>query len=335
MHTAFIRSVLTLTFLVLFLLLATAQTGEIRLGIIGCDTSHVIAFTRLLNDKNDPKHIPGARVVAAFKGGSQDIESSRNRLENYTKELQEKWGVEIVGSIDELCKKVDAVLLESVDGRPHLNQVRPVLAAGKRVFVDKPFTTGYRDAKEIARLAQAAAVPFFSSSSLRFSPELQAIKNSDKHGGITGAFTFGPAPVEAHHPDLFWYGIHAVEMLYTLMGTGCESVALTKAEGADLVVGKWKDGRIGTMRGIREGKAEYGAVAFGKKATLETPLPLSVDYRPLLVEIVKFFQTGVSPVPPDETLEIMAFMEAAELSKTRGGVPVLLAEVREKKGEQK
>jgi GFO/IDH/MocA oxidoreductase family protein len=341
MQTAIIRSTLAVVFLFFFSLLASqssgakTQTTEIKLGIIGCDTSHVIAFTKLLNDKNDPNHIPGARVVAAFKGGSQDIESSRNRLENYTKELREKWGVEIVGSIEELCGKVDAVLLESVDGRPHLNQVRPVLAAGKRVFVDKPFTAGYADAQEISRLAQAAGVPFFSSSSLRFSPDLQAIKSSDKLGGITGAFTFGPAPTEPHHPDLFWYGIHAVEMLYTLMGPGCETVTRTQTEGADLVVGKWKDGRIGTMRGIREGKADYGAVAFGKKATLQAPLPLKTDYRPLVVEIIKFFQTGVPPVLPEETLEIMAFMDAADLSKARGGAPVKISEIIGKKAEEK
>jgi len=331
MQTVIIRSALTLIFLVFLSLLASTQTSEIRLGIIGCDTSHVIAFTKMLNDKNDPNHVPGARVVAAFKGGSQDIESSRNRLENYTSELREKWGVELVGSIEELCQKVDAVLLESVDGRPHLNQVRPVLAAGKRVFVDKPFTASYDDAKEIARLAKAAGVPFFSSSSLRYSADLQAIKNSEKHGGITGAFTFGPAPTEPHHPDLFWYGIHAVEMLYTLMGPGCESVTRTQTEGADVVVGKWKDGRIGIMRGIRDGKQDYGAVVFGKKATLQTPLPLKSDYRPLVSEIVKFFQTGVSPLQPEETLEIMAFMQAADLSKARGGAPVMLSEITQKR----
>ncbi|MCI0339045.1 MAG: Gfo/Idh/MocA family oxidoreductase [Acidobacteria bacterium] len=309
---------------------AQTRTAEIRIGIIGCDTSHVTAFTRLLNDKNDQNHVPGARVVAAFKGGSPDVEASRTRVDKFTAELQDKWGVEIVGSIEELCRKVDAVLLESVDGRPHLNQVRPVLAAKKRVFIDKPFTASYADASEIARLAREAGVPFFSSSSLRFSADLQAIKNSDKHGGITGAFTYGPSPTEPHHPDLFWYGIHAVEMLYTLMGTGCESITRTHTNGADVVVGKWKDGRIGTMRGIRDGKQDYGAVAFGLKASLTTPSPMKSDYRFLVVEIVKFFQTGVPPIQPEETLEIMAFMEAADLSKARGGAPVALSEITQK-----
>ncbi|MCI0523648.1 MAG: Gfo/Idh/MocA family oxidoreductase [Acidobacteria bacterium] len=310
---------------------AATQTQEIKVGMIGLDTSHVTAFTKLLNDKSDPNHIPGARVVAAFKGGSPDVESSRTRIDRFTAELKDKWGVEIVGSIEELCKKVDAVLLESVDGRPHLNQVRPVFAAKKRVFIDKPFAASYADAREIVRLSRESGMPFFSSSSLRFATDLQAMKRDEKLGAMLGAFTYGPAPTEPHHPDLFWYGIHAVEMLYTLMGPGCESVTRVRTDGADVVVGKWKDGRIGTMRGIRDGKQDYGAVAFGAKVNLATPMPMKSDYRNLLVEVIKFFQTGAPPVPPEETLEMMAFMEAADLSKARGGSPVALTEITQKK----
>jgi hypothetical protein len=311
----------------------TAQAQEIKVGMIGLDTSHVTAFTKLLNDKSDPNHVPGARVVAAFKGGSPDVESSRTRIDRFTAELKDKWGVEIVDSIEELCKKVDAVLLESVDGRPHLNQVRPVFAAKKRVFIDKPFTASYADAREIVRLSRESGTPFFSSSSLRFATDLQAMKRDEKLGATLGAFTYGPAPTEPHHPDLFWYGIHAVEMLYTLMGPGCESVTRVHTDGVDVVVGKWKDGRVGTMRGIRDGKRDYGAVAFGAKANLATPTPMQSDYRNLLVEVVKFFQTGAPPVQPEETLEMMAFMEAADLSKARGA-PVMLKDVMEQSAKK-
>lgn len=337
---AFVRaSFLIITFITLVQIglparQTTAQTQEIKVGMIGLDTSHVTAFTKLLNDKSDPNHVPGARVVAAFKGGSPDVESSRTRIDKFTAELKDKWGVEIVGSIEELCKKVDAVLLESVDGRPHLNQVRPVFAAKKRVFIDKPFAASYANAREIARLSGESGTPFFSSSSLRFVNDLQAMTRDEKLGAMLGAFTYGPSPTEPHHPDLFWYGIHAVEMLYTLMGPGCESVTRVHANGADVVIGKWKDGRIGTMRGIRDGKRDYGAVAFGAKANLATPASMKVDYRNLLVEIVKFFQTGAPPVPPEETLEIMAFMEAADLSKARGGAPVMLGEITEQKQKE-
>lgn len=308
---------------------SAAQEQPLKVGIIGLDTSHVTAFTKLLNDTTDPNHVPGARVVAAFKGGSPDVESSATRLERFTAELRDKWQVEIVGSIEELCRKVDAVLLESVDGRPHLAQVRPVFAAKKRVFIDKPFTASYADAREIVRLSRETGTPFFSSSSLRFVADVQNLKANEKLGEMTGAFAFSPAPTEPHHPDLFWYGIHGVEILYTLMGRYCQSVTRVHTKGADVVVGRWQDGRTATLRGIRDGKQGYGAIAFGSKEVLATPMPLKSDYRGLVVEIVKFFQTGMPPVAPEETLEMMAFMEAADLSKARNGAPVNLSEVTE------
>src|SRR5439155_1157634 len=232
---------------------AAEQTAELRIGIIGTDSSHVTAFTKLLNDKGDPDHLPGARVVAAFNGASPDVEGSRNRIDRFSAALKDKWSVEFVDPIEALCAKVDAVLLESVDGRTHLNQVRPVFTAKKRVFIDKPMTASYGDAREIVRLSRESGVRFFSAASLRFAGDLPVPRKSDKHGGIGGAFTFGPEHFEPHHPDLFWYGIHAVEMLYALLGPGCEKVSRVKTDSGDTVVGTWKDGRIGTMRGLIQG----------------------------------------------------------------------------------
>jgi predicted dehydrogenase len=219
-----------------------ASAADIRIGIIGTDTSHVPAFTKLLNgDPKDPGHIAGARVVAAYKGGSPDLPDSANRVENFAKEIQEKYGVEIVPDIKTLLTKVDAVLIESVDGRPHLEQAKPVIAAKKPFFVDKPLSSTYEDAKEIARLAKAAGVPWFSASSLRWSAMATAKKE-----GITGAMTWGPGPFEAHHKlELSWYAIHPIETLFTLMGPGCETVTRAMGENEDVISCRWKDGRMG------------------------------------------------------------------------------------------
>jgi hypothetical protein len=307
----------------------------IRVGLIGLDTSHAVAFTELLNDDSRPDHVPGARVVAAFKGGSPDIQASSSRIEKFTAEVRDKWHVELVDSIAALVQKVDAVLLTSVDGRVHLEQARPVIASGKPLFVDKPFTASVRDAVEIARLARDANAPVFSSSSLRFADDVQAIKKDPRLGQILGAITWGPAELEPHHPDLFWYGIHAVEMLYTYMGPGCERLTRTYSEGADVVVGQWKDGRIGIVRGERGGSYAFGQAVFGPKTVLTEPDPAAMSaippkrssYYGLMTEIVQFFRTRTAPVPIDETIEIMAFMEAADSSKSRGGASVRIAEV--------
>jgi predicted dehydrogenase len=300
------------------------QANPIRVGIIGLDTSHVVAFTQAMNDKNATGPLAGVKVVAAFAGGSPDIPASRDRVEGYTKELREM-GVEIVESIDELLPKVDAVLLESVDGRPHLEQARPVIKAGKPLFVDKPVAGTLADAIAIFELAKAHKVPCFSSSSLRFSPGILGMRSDDRVGEILGCDAYGPCALEEHHPDLFWYGIHGVETLFTIMGTGCESVSRTQTADCELVVGVWKGGRVGTFRGIRAGKADYGAVVFGTKGIV--PSGSYAGYQPLVVEIARFFETGKPPVSADETLEIYAFMEAADESKRQGGTAIRIVDV--------
>lgn len=301
------------------------KVKELRAGIIGLDTSHVAAFTKLLNNPKNTGDLAGVRVVAAFPGGSPDIPDSANRLEGFTKTLREKHDVAIVSSIEELLEKVDVVLLESVDGRPHLNQVIPVLKAGKPVFIDKPIAGSLADAIQIFELAKKHKVPVFSSSSLRFSPGIMSMRNDPKVGKVLGCVAYGPCSLEKHHPDLFWYGVHGVETLFTIMGTGCKSVVRTHTVGVDVVTGTWEDGRVGTFRGMRQGKSGYGALVFGSENIM--PSGGYGGYEPLLVEICKFFRTGQPPVSAAETIEIFAFMEAADESKRQGGATVTLESV--------
>jgi len=290
--------------------------GELRLGIIGCDTSHVPAFTEMLNNRESKDHVSGGKVVAAYKGGSMDIPSSASRVEGFAKTLREKYAVKFYDSIESMCKEVDAVLLESVDGRPHLGQAKSVIKAGKPLFIDKPMAGSLKDALEIFRLAKEAKVPVFSASSLRYGPDTQAVRKG-AIGRVDYAETTSPCALEPHHPDLFWYGVHGVESLFTVMGTGCEWVQRgTTDDGMIEVAGEWSGGR----KGIYRESKNYGGVAKGEKG--ESPVGSYGGYRPLVVEIIKFFQTGVAPVPPEETIEIFAFMQAADESKEKGGARV-------------
>ncbi|MBD0254545.1 MAG: Gfo/Idh/MocA family oxidoreductase [Cytophagales bacterium] len=302
---------------------AQLPPAEGRVGIIGLDTSHSVAFTKLLNAPDAGADLGGYRVVAAYPKGSPDIESSVSRVPGYTEEVK-KLGVQIVDSIPGLLKMVDVVLLETNDGRPHLAQAMPVLKAGKRLFIDKPVAASLAEVIAIYEAAQRYKVPVFSSSSLRYMASAQEVAGG-KVGKVLGADAYSPAHLEKTHPDLFWYGIHGVETLYTVMGRGCKSVVRVHTESADVVAGSWADGRVGTFRGTRSGKSEYGGTAFGENGT--AVLGPYDGYRPLLVQIVQFFRTGVPPVPPEETLEIYAFMEAADESKRQGGVPVTLESV--------
>lgn len=306
--------------LLLVLIVHAGLAADVRLGIIGTDTSHVIAFTTAFNGPPGPEHVDGARVVAAFKGGSKDVESSYTRVDKYAEELKTKWNIELVPEISGLCSKVDAILLESVDGRAHLPQFKEAAKCGKPVFIDKPLAATLEDAREIASIAKQAGVKWFSASSLRWSDIATKLKAAD----ATGVTTWGPGPVEPHHYlDLSWYAIHPVEALFALMGPGCEEVSRTSGADMDVIVGRWKDGRIGTVNALRKSHA-YGAAVYRPKETLLSPPDAESSYMPMLREIVKFFQTGVAPVPNEETLEIFAFMDAAQKSKEQGGKPVRL-----------
>jgi hypothetical protein len=306
--------------LILLLAAACAANAELRLGIIGTDTSHVSVFTKSFNDEMSPDHVPGARVVAAYKGGSKDVESSYTRVDKYAEELRTKWKIEIVRDIPTLCKKVDAVLIESVDGRAHLEQAKAVIAAGKPMFIDKPLASTLEDAREIARLAKEAGVPWFSASSLRFNE----IANTMKFADATSVITWGPGPLEEHHKlDLSWYAIHPIEMLYALLGPGCQQVSRIYTPDGDVVTGVWNNGKVGTVHTLRP-YGEYGAVVFRPKAVVQSRPKAGHTYQQLLVEIVKFFETKQPPVSNEETLEIFAFMDAAQRSRDEGGKPMKL-----------
>jgi hypothetical protein len=311
---------------------AQASAKPLRAGIIGLDTSHAVAFTKVLNAPEPRPEFAGVRVVAAYPGGSPDLEGNSKHVEEYTRELRDVLKVEIVDSIDALLARVDVVLLESVDGRPHLEQAEPVFRARKPVFIDKPVAGSLADAVRIDRLAERSGTPWFSSSALRYSPSIRKLKDNPAVGEVVGCDAYGPCPLEEHHPDLFWYGIHGVESLFTVMGTGCTSVSRVRTDGTDLVTGTWKGGRVGTFRGIRQGNADYGALAFGTKGVAFGQG--FGGYEPLLVEVVKFFRTGRPPVTAGETVEIFAFMEAADESKRQGGAPVTLESVLSRAREQ-
>ncbi len=308
------------TLVAVLTLFASVALGEekpplLKVGMIGLDTSHVTAFTGLIN-KDNKGPLENIRVVAAYPGGSPDLDVSANRLAGFTKTLRDKYKVEIVDSIPQLLKKVDAVLLESVDGRPHLAQVRPVIEAGKPVFIDKPIAASLADTIEIFELAKKHKVPCFSSSSLRFNPRLKELARDPKVGKLQRCEATGPVSPLKGHPELFFYGIHGIEMIFTVLGPGCESV--TWKDG--VVTGTWKDGRIGIFRPAKD----YKVTVTGDKGTAESG---GGDYRGLVQAIGTFFRTKKAPVPAEETINLVAFMVAAEQSKKAGGKKVTIDSV--------
>lgn len=308
------------TVLLLLTLAARASAADLRVGIIGTDTSHSLAFAELLNDPASPRHIPGARIVAAFKGGSPDIETSRARVEGFAERLRADWGVELVPDAASLCRRVDRVMILAADGRKHLEYARHAAAAGKPMFIDKPLAATLQDAREIARIASAAGVPWFSSSGYRFADFTVALQSR----AAKGAIAWGPGPVEEHHYlELSWYAIHPIEMLFALMGPGCEEVTRQSGADTDVVTGRWKGDRFGVVRISRTNRST-GAVVFHTNGETRSDPEAKFGYAPLLHQVVRFFQTLQPPVSNAETLELFEFLDAAQRSKETGGSTVRL-----------
>jgi len=297
---------------------------KIRIGIIGLSV-HTEAFSEMLNAEVVDADISGFRVVAIHHPkGNPDVEFKAEMLADWAVKAKGR-GIELVDSIDKLLGMSDVVMLETNDGRPHMEQLLPVFKAGKPVFIDKPIGANLKEVVEILNAAKKYKVPVFSSSSLRYVSGAQEVRNG-KVGKVLGAEAYSPASLQASHTDMYWYGIHGIESLYTIMGgVGCQQVTRTHTADTDVIVGTWEGGRIGVFRGLRAGTRGYGGTAFGEKgiATIGT----FEGYRRLLVPVTEFFRTLKSPVDLAETLEIYTFMEAADESKRLGGVPVTLASV--------
>jgi hypothetical protein len=290
--------------------------------MIGLDTSHVEAFTNIFNNAKPPDGLAKFRVVAAFKGGSPDMpKESFDRVPGYTKTLTEKFGVKIYDTIEELCRNVDGIMLESVDGRPHLAQAKPVIKAGLPLFIDKPMAGSLHDVIEIFRLAEEANVPCWSGSSLRFDSNVIEMKKKIKGKKVREIIAWGPCHHEKHHPDLFWYGVHGVEMLYTLMGTGCRTVV--RKPGTDIVTGTWADGRTGVFDPTRK---DYGMEVVTEEGTLKSGIKGDF-YRKQMGEVARFFETRKAPVDSKTTIELFAFMEAADECNRQEGKPVKTTDV--------
>lgn len=309
-------------FLISLAALACACAGAsaqdvIKIGIIGLDTSHSIAFTKYLNDAESVEpNVLRYQVVVAYPYGTQTIESASSRIPKYTEEIQ-NYGVKIAGSIQSVIDQSDCIFIETNDGRLHFEQAVEVFKSGKKVYIDKPIGSTLGETIAIFKMAEKYGTKTFSSSTVRFAEQNQALR-AGQYGTVKGADIYSPHHPEPTHPDFGYYGIHGIEGLFTVMGTGCQEVSRMSTEEGDIVMGKWSDGRLGTFRAIKTGPNVYGGTAITSKSKA-VPAGVIDGYKPLVNAILKFFETGNLPVSPEETIEIFTFMKASNMSLKQGG----------------
>jgi len=287
---------------------------ELKLGMIGLDTSHCCVFADLLNNENNPHYIKGAQIITAYPGGSDIFSLSKNRVVQITADMKDKFNIKIVDKIEETTEDVDGIFLESVDGRQHLEQFEKIAQFGKPVFIDKPFATQVEDAKKILELSDKFKAPVYSCSSIRYARGIEEIAVDRE---VLGCEVFGPMAILEDFPGLFWYGIHSTEVLFSKMGCGCREVINRHTETADVVTGIWDDGRIGTLYGYRiENQGSFGCTIFTDAGVFQGLAQKEPPcYALMMPKIVDFFRTGKSPIDLKETLEINSFLEAANESR--------------------
>jgi len=300
------------------------MSKELTVGLVGLDTSHVKAFTSLLNDKSHESHVPGAKVVAGYPGGSADFPSSINRVEGFTTELRGKYGVEILDSPEAVAERVDLLFITAVDGRTHLDYFERTIGFRKPTFIDKPFATSVANAEAQLKVAKDAGVPMMSCSSLRYTDLFVEAMADKEAGAVWGIDTAGPMNIEPTQGGLFWYGIHGIEMVVAAMGVGAVRVRDVANDEFDLVTIEYRDGRIATYRGTRKGKGGFAVRLHREKAVQQFDPSASArpGYAGMLEAIMRSLPTGRSDIPAEEMLEVVRIIEAANTSRSSDGKAV-------------
>lgn len=279
-----------------------------NIGIIGLDSSHALAFTRILHGRQESL-FADVTVTAAYAGGSPDFPLSITRVNTFAGRMTKEYGVRLMPTMQQVAENTDAILILSADGRVHLNQFKTICSYRKPVFIDKPFALSSADAGEIIRLAEEFQIPLMSASSLRHAEVLTECTRGDN----LGADVYGPMHIESTQGHYFWYGIHSAELLFQVMGPGCREVTAFSTDHGDLITGTWKEGRMGMIRGIRNGPENFGITLHTRNASQH--ISLEPSYKELLRSVMNWLKNGVCTVHPSETLEVIRFLECAEQSR--------------------
>ena len=306
------------------------MTAPLTIGLIGLDTSHVPSFTKIFNDPSYEFHIPGAKVTHGFPGASADFEASISRVDKFTEQLKTEFGVTILDSPEAVAKEVDIIFITAVDGRSHLKFFEKVVSFGKPVFIDKPFAGTLEDAQAIAKLAADNNVPVATCSSLRYSDKLtDALNDANADDPITAVSAFGPMSTHEQLPGLLWYGVHAVEMIIRTMGPGCDTIRTVTNEDHDVVTAQWADGRVVIYHGMRNGHSRFGLLIH-RKSDVQFVDASAFDvpwYYSMLSDIIPAFAKKQSPIPMEDSLAVMSFIDAANRSRLENGKAMTVAPV--------
>ncbi|MBO4631148.1 MAG: Gfo/Idh/MocA family oxidoreductase [Lentisphaeria bacterium] len=291
------------------------MSETIKAAIIGLDTSHATEFPKFIHDPAmDPEfRVHGMTVTRALR-----FETPFQKKEGLDKRQAylESIGVKVTEDFEEAVADCDAVFIEINDPSYHLDYFRKCAALGKPVFLDKPFADSLDNAIEILKIAKENHIRFFTASSLRFDANI--VKAHEEMPEIELGQTWGPLGKAAAGSSIIWYGVHTFEMLEKIMGPGAIAVTSVPDRCGVVCTVAYADGRRGVVELTRNNSNYGGVLRKGGENRMFTFVGGKHLYHNLVADIGKFFRGESEGVPLKESFEIMAMLEAAELSVQYG-----------------
>ena len=291
-----------------------------RIGAIGIDSSHLPEFSRRMKELNAAKKTR-CLVTHVFDPGGHDLPKAAEWLAK-TRDM----GAQQVGSMDELLKSVDGVMVLSVNGNKHLPLSLPSLERGLPTYIDKPLTCNLSEAKQLLATARKTSARCYSASSLRFPAEVTEMDKAAL-GALKAIDAFGPGSIHALMEGLFFYGVHTIEMVDALWGPGVKRVSAVHLEDRDLLDLDYHDGRFARLRMERKGAYEFGATVHGEKGVKQFKVDFAPVYTRLMEGMARFFEGGAAPPPLRDLVENVAVMEAGNASMKRDGAWVEIEKI--------
>lgn len=289
---------------------ASSAPKTLQLGAIGVDSSHLPEFARRMQEMGAAGKTR-CRLTQMWTDGQHDMPA----------EYVEKWGAQArahgvvdCDDCDAMLDAVDGVLVLRVDGNKHLEDARKALTLGLPVYIDKPLACDLAEARTIKALADQYGARCYSASSLRFAREVEEAINNKSIGEIVAIEAYGPGNLSAVMDGLFYYGVHAIEMVDALWGPGVNRVRTTFMRDRDLVDLAYHDGRFAHLRMERQGGYEFGATLHGTKGVHSFCVNFDGVYDRLVAGMVGFFEGGQAPTSLDSLIENVAVMAAGNRS---------------------
>ena len=283
-----------------------------RIGIVGSDNSHAIAFSQLLNREEgyNGMRLEGARVTHLW-----GVEPERNEEVAELGEIPH-----ITETTEEMMGGVDGIICVLRDGALHKDAVMPFLKAGMPVFVDKPLATTVADVDAMLDTAQRTGVGFSSFSTLRFEHGYQewiAEARENEGNAITGVST-GPGDLESQYSGIFFYGIHAVELMLERWGYGVEAVTAVPSGRSVQAVCRYDNGLLVTLNLVNGGRQGFRLYSFGDSGASEHTVDTRTNYRDGLTIALDVLREGAWPLTPDQLREPVQILAAIDESVSSG-----------------